>query len=79
MTDRPTITIPFDVAAHVLWQAGRGGYPAGGYITALLTAWDRADDTHHARLSAAYPDYGASFDLLRRPGGIEQLRAIANP
>lgn len=71
------ITIPDETAAHVLWQADRGGYPAGSFTTALLAAWNLADDDNHCRLSTVFPDYGAALDLLRQPGGVERLRVIA--
>lgn len=71
-----TTTITSDVAAHVLWQEGIGGYPAGSFTTALLHAWWMADPANSARLATAFPEYGAAIALLRTPGGADRLRAI---
>jgi hypothetical protein len=74
---RPAPVVTSTVAAHVLWQASRGGYPAGSFTTQLLTAWNTADDGNAARLTAAFPEYGAALVLLGEPRGVERLRAIA--
>lgn len=74
--EQPSVITP-DAAAHVLWQENRGGYPAGSFTTALLTAWWLADDINSVRLADAFPAYGAAIDLLRTRGGIARLRAIA--
>ncbi|MEV5261784.1 hypothetical protein AB0L02_27560 [Streptomyces anulatus] len=71
------ITIPAEVAAHVLWSERQGGYPAGSFTTRLLELWGFADFTNAARLSDAWPEYGAALDLLRTPSGVERLREIA--
>ncbi|MFF5891213.1 hypothetical protein ACFY72_20880 [Streptomyces globisporus] len=71
------ITIPREVAAHVLWHEGQGGHPAGTFTTKLLSAWASADHVNAARLSAGWPEYGAALDLLRQPGGVEFLRKFA--
>lgn len=73
-----TVTIPDEVAAHVLWQEGHGGYPAGSFTTALLKAWSLADSQNAARLAKAFPEYGAAIALMRRPDGVTRLTAIAN-
>lgn len=73
-----TTTIPADVAAHVLWSEGLGGYPAGSFTTKLLDAWASADNVNAARLAAGWPEYAAAFALMQQPGGVTQLRAIAN-
>jgi hypothetical protein len=70
--------IPSEVAAHVLFSEGHGGYPAGSFTTQLLKTWGYADDENAARLAAGWPEYAAAFDLMRRPGGIARLTAIAN-
>jgi hypothetical protein len=76
VADKPVIITPA-AAAHVLFQENLGGYPAGSYITKLLTAWWQADDENALALSLAYPAYGAAIDLLRMPNGLDKLRAIA--
>jgi hypothetical protein len=65
------------VAAHVLWQEGLGGHPAGSFTTALLKAWWAADPANGARLARTWPEYGAAIALLTQPGGSNRLRAIA--
>jgi hypothetical protein len=75
--DQPA-AIPSEVAAHVLFSQGHGGYPAGSFTTRLLDTWAYADDTNAARLAASWPKYGAAFDLMRQPDGIARLTAIAN-
>ncbi|RKN61902.1 hypothetical protein D7231_32030 [Streptomyces klenkii] len=71
-----SVTIPSEVAAHVLFHEGHGGYPAGSFTTKLLAAWTSADDANAARLADAFPAYGAAIALLRR-GELDRLRAIA--
>ncbi|MDI5965810.1 hypothetical protein [Streptantibioticus silvisoli] len=78
--DRSTPNIPAAVAAHVLWCLfGRdpNGYPPSAFTTRLLALWEYADDENAARLSRAYPAYGAAIDLLRVRGGLDCLRTIA--
>lgn len=72
----PTITPT--VANHVLYYHQAGGYPPGGFITALLEAWHRADWGNAARLRTAFPAYGAALSLAQQPDGIRQLHAIAD-
>lgn len=75
----PDTRITIDAANHVLYHVREGGYPPGGFITALLEAWDRADLDNSARLAIAFPAYGAALALyLRDPAGVQQLRIIAN-
>lgn len=72
------ITIPSEVANHVLWHENRGGYPAGSFTTKLLDAWPFADDANAARLDSVFPKYAAAFRVLNQRDGLELLRAIAN-
>ena len=65
-----------EVVAHVLWHADAGGYPPGGFITALLDAWTKADPMNSARLGRAFPGYAQALDILALPGGIDRLRRI---
>lgn len=71
-------TIPSEVAAHVLFSEGHGGYPAGSFTTQLLNTWGYADDQNAARLAEGWPEYAAAFALMRQPDGITRLTAIAN-
>lgn len=73
-----TITIPADVAAHVLSHFGRGGYPAGDWTERLITLIDTADMVHRAKLASAFPDYGAAVLLAKYDEeGIATLQRIA--
>ncbi|WP_392971011.1 hypothetical protein [Streptomyces sp. LN245] len=76
-TNGPTITP--DVAAHVLFHYGReGGYQAGSFTTALLTAMGTADPTNLARLAAAFPGYVAAVTFIQYdPDGVSYLQDIA--
>lgn len=65
------------VANHVLFHTGHGGYPAGSFTTALLRAWEQADQSNAARLTTGWPDYAAAFALITERGGLDRLRAIA--
>lgn len=75
--DLLSTVISCDVAAHVLWHADRGGYPAGSFTTKLLDAWGCADPSNAAKLATLYPAYAAAFALLSRPDGVDRLLAIA--
>lgn len=73
-----SITIPAEVAAHVLSHFGRGGYPAGDWSESLITLIDRADMTNRAKLLAAFPDYGRAVLLAKYDEeGIATLQRIA--
>ena len=70
-------TLDATVAAQVLNHIGRGGYPAGSFVSALLVAWSRADPTNQVLLSRAYPGIGEAMRLTNEPGGIEKLQEVA--
>ncbi|MER8004822.1 hypothetical protein [Streptomyces sp. NPDC094149] len=73
-----SISIPAEVAAHVLSHFGRGGYPAGAWSESLITLIDRADMTNRAKLLTAFPDYGAAVLLAKYDEeGIATLQRIA--
>jgi hypothetical protein len=66
-----------DVAAHVLWHFGRGGYRPGSFIEALLAAFAKADSHNFMRLEMAYPEYGqAMFVAKETIGGIDALEKV---
>lgn len=71
--------IPPDVAAHVLFHYGRpGGYQAGSFTTALLSAMGTADPANLDRLAAGFPDYVAAVTAIQYdPNGVERLQDIA--
>lgn len=71
--------IPADVAAHVLFHYGReGGYQAGSFTTALLSAMGTADPSNLDRLAAGFPEYVAAVTAIRYDrNGIAHLRDIA--
>jgi hypothetical protein len=73
------ITIPSEVANHVLWHENRGGYPAGSFTTKLLDAWSFADDANASRLAAEWPEYAAAFRLMGQSNGkgVGTLESIA--
>jgi hypothetical protein len=73
-----SITIPPDVAAHVLFHYGRdGGYQAGSFTTALLAVMGTADPSNLDRLAAGFPDYVAAVTAIQYdPDGVERLQAI---
>ncbi|MDT0608787.1 hypothetical protein [Streptomyces lancefieldiae] len=70
--------IPSEVAAHVLSHFGRGGYPAGDWTESLITLIDRADMVHRAKLTTAFPAYGAAIALAKYDeNGITTLQRLA--
>lgn len=73
------VTIPADIAAHVLFQERLGGWPPSTFPSKLLDAWTSADTDNADRLAAAFPEYAAAIALMRSGAqGIEQLKAIAD-
>jgi hypothetical protein len=73
-----TTAIPADVAAHVLFHFGHRGIPAGEWTESLITLIARADMTHKAKLTAAFPDYAGAVLLAQyADNGIEVLKDIA--
>lgn len=71
-------TISAETAAHVLSHFGRGGYPAGTFTQHLLSAFATADEVNIARLTEAFPEYGAAIAAASYdPDGIARLQQIA--
>lgn len=67
-----------EVANHVLFHFGQGGYQAGSFTTHLLCAFATADEQHFFRLSDAFPEYGAAVAAIQYdPKGVTNLTAIA--
>lgn len=71
------LPIPVDVAAHVLFHFGRGGYQPGSFIEALLVAFGKADHLNRKRLGQGFPEYELAFTMAADDiTGIEDLQAI---
>lgn len=71
-------TIPAEVAAHVLWHFGHGGYPAGSFTQHLLSAFATADEVNFHQLTNAFPAYGAAVAAMQYdPQGVTNLQALA--
>lgn len=69
--------IPVDVAAHVLFCFGSGGWQPGSFIAALMAAFAKADRSNRHRLGQGFPDYELAFTMATDdPTGIDQLKAV---
>lgn len=67
-----------EAARQVLFHinpAAAGGIRAGGFVTALLNAWERADSENSSRLSAAFPVLGVAV-AASRSGGVQALQRL---
>lgn len=70
--------IPTEIANHVLFHFGQGGYQPGSFTTHLLCAFAASDEENFFRLAAAYPEYGAAVAAIQYdPDGVQQLQQIA--
>ena len=82
-TDIPAIPIVTDhvtpeIAAHVLWHFGRGGYQPGSFTEALLVAFARADIHNMLALRRGFPGYFEAMYLAQEHvHGIKHLQEIA--
>lgn len=71
-------SIPPEVAAHVLYHFGHGGYPAGSFIQTLLKAIAIADSGNLDRIARGFPEYVAAVQAISYdPDGVAHLRRIA--
>lgn len=71
------VTISEEVAAHVLFRLGAGGYEGGSFTQALLLAFGKADGSNFTKLALGFPDYARAILLAAAvPGGIETLQEI---
>jgi hypothetical protein len=77
--DTSSTAITPETAAHVLFHYGRaGGYQAGSFTTALLSAMGTADPANLDKLAASFPEYVAAVTAIQYdPAGVEHLQAIA--
>lgn len=66
------------VAAHHLlgYNNQPGGYMPGSFTTALIRAWELADNDNQAKLNSQWPELGAVVFILRSGGGFDSLRTI---
>jgi hypothetical protein len=62
---------------HLLWTYGdqENGQQPGGFMTALITAWEHADHVNQFKLSNAFPELGAAVSAFKS-GGREALIAM---
>lgn len=71
------MTTKIEAVRHVLWMNGdrEKGMQPGGFITALLEAWARADWGNSNRLGQAFPKYGSAVDISKQFGtpGVRRL------
>lgn len=66
-------------ANNVLDYFGHGGYPGGGFFTALMKCVGSADNFNRRRLMRAFPgEVLAAVIALEIEDGIAVLREIAN-
>ncbi|MGI5281706.1 hypothetical protein ACQEVF_59195 [Nonomuraea polychroma] len=82
MSTNPPTTDPHitpDIAAHVLFHLGRGGWPGSTFVQKLLQAFDIADALNRARLAAGFPEYAAAFELAKNhDDGVAFLTALVD-
>ncbi len=71
--------VTVEVAQAVLWHFGDTnlGCEAGGFITALMVAIQRADLVNRARLAAGFPEFVVAVAAVKDEAwGLEWLRGI---
>ena len=67
-----------EIAAHVLFEFGVGGYPAGSFFRALYRAMASADPQNLRRFATGFPAEHLAFTAaLNTIGGVDLLRSIA--
>lgn len=67
-------------AIHVLAVLGHGGSDPGGFMTKLIEAALAADQHNLERLARGFEGVVSAVRLYKEvPGGLEQLRGIADP
>lgn len=58
-----------DAGRQVLGSEGDSrGYMPGGFVSALLSAWMKADSLNSVRLAQAFPDLGWAVGIARNSG-----------
>lgn len=69
-----------EVANHVLFHYGHGGYQAGSFTEQIIKAIDMADPANRDKLALGFPGYVAAVVAIQYdPDGVARLTAIANP
>ncbi|MFE0647440.1 hypothetical protein ACFVZH_02465 [Streptomyces sp. NPDC059534] len=67
-----------EVANHVLFHYGRGGYQAGGFTEQIIKAIDMADPGNRDKLALGFPGYVAAIVAIQYdPNGVDRLTVIA--
>lgn len=67
-----------EVAQHVLFHFGEGGYRPGAFFEKLIVAIAAADQGNQLRLALGFPDYVTAVQLAQYEGtGIAALRGFA--
>ncbi|GAA5046290.1 hypothetical protein HNP84_010281 [Thermocatellispora tengchongensis] len=68
-----------EIAAHVLFHIGRGGWPGNTFVQKLLATFDAADAPNRLRLAEGFPGYAAAFELAKSTNdGVAILQARAD-
>jgi len=68
-----------EVAAHVLFHFGRGGWPASGFKSRLVELIATADVVNRGLLALGFPGYVAAFNLAQTTDdGTATLLAIVD-
>jgi hypothetical protein len=68
-----------EIAAHVLFHLGRGGWPGSTFVQKLLAAFDVADAPNRLQLAEGFPGYAAAFELAKYINdGVAVLQARAD-
>jgi hypothetical protein len=63
-----------NAARQVLWMYDAdGGMQPGSFITALLSAWMKADFQNRARLASAFPHYAEPMKLMQGEHGPDRI------
>lgn len=77
MTAEQTDQITPEIAAHVLFHFGRGGWPTSGFKSKLIEAIATADIVNRQLLAQGFPGYVAAFNLAQMSDdGTATLQAI---
>jgi len=63
---------------HVAWVLGDhvNGYQPGGFTTALLSAWERADPQNNAKLCQAFPELGEAISIAKSYGTATLVKIL---
>jgi hypothetical protein len=77
--ESPLAAVTPEIAGHVLFHFGRGGWPTSGFKTSLLQAFATADVVNRALLGKGFPGYEVAFNLAQQTAdGIAVLSRIAD-